>query len=46
MGGVEVQGRMLVVPTDSGAAIITVSAGDAETADSVVGTVAESLSAA
>lgn len=42
-GGTTVQGRMLAVPTDSGAAMITVSASDAGTADEVATEILESV---
>lgn len=42
-GGTTVQGRMLAVPTDSGAAMITVSTSDAATADEVATQILESV---
>lgn len=42
-GGTTVQGRMLAVPTDSGAAMITVSTSDAGTADEVATEILESV---
>lgn len=42
-GGTTVRGRMLAVPTDSGAAMITVSASDAGTADEVATEILESV---
>lgn len=42
-GGTTVQGRMLAVPTDSGAAMITVSTSDAATADEVATEILESV---
>lgn len=41
--GTTVQGRMLAVPTDSGAAMITVSASDAGTADEVATEILDSV---
>ena len=42
-GGTTVQGRMLAVPTDSGAAMITVSTSDAATADEIATQILESV---
>lgn len=41
----EVQGRMIVAPTDGGSAVITVSSADRAEADRVAEAIIESLSA-
>lgn len=43
MGGQEVHGRMIVAPTDKGAAVVTVSAGSAKDSDEVAQVIIPSL---
>lgn len=45
-GGTTIQGRMLAIPTDSGAALVTVSTADAGEADEVASLVADTVATA